>query len=219
MNRTDARLRMSSAPDMTTAGNVPVTGLRRLAVVLFEVDEEALLARQIRDVVKVRELSVLLIGVAPDPAGEAQLRRKLARIAAFLDDQNSRATRTQVRMEVGKDWIGGIEAFLYRDDMLACYAEQTVGVRERPLCDVLSSDLHLPIYTFSGLQGPRPHRRNYVLQIVSWLFSLASLGGFFVLQARIVTVMQGWTQSVLMLIVLLAEAGLLWLINSLLAQS
>ena len=83
MNRTDARLRMSSAPDMTTAGNVPVTGLRRLAVVLFEVDEEALLARQIRDVVKVRELSVLLIGVAPDPAGEAQLRRKLARIAAF----------------------------------------------------------------------------------------------------------------------------------------
>lgn len=219
MNRTYSDLQNPSRLDLTTTSDVSQANVRRLAMILFEVEEEALLARQILEMTGLRNLSVLLIGVALDPTDESRLRRRLARLAGFLRDQTNSATQVQIRMEAGRDWMGGIRRFLRPDDMLGCYSEQTVGALERPLCDVLSSNMNLPVYAFSGLRSPRQHRRNRLSQAVSWLGSLASLGGFFLIQARIVSQIQGWTQAVLLLLLLFAEAGLLWFLNSLLAQS
>lgn len=102
--------------------------------------------------------------------------------------------------------------------MLACYSEEETGVFERPLSDILSTRLRMPIYAFAGLRAEQGHRQSRLAQAASWAGSLASIGGFLVLQARIVTTIQGWPQSVLMLAALAAEVAVIWLVNSLIGQ-
>ncbi len=217
MNRIDMQIPTAVSP--AKVNFAPTTTVQRLVMVLFEAEEEALLARRIMDLITPRNLAVLLIGVAPNPTGEAQLRRSLARLAGFLREHSSAAGRVEFRIEAGRDWIAGLRTIVRPGDMIGCYSEQTVGVMERPLCDVLSSDIGLPVYAFSGLRAARKHPRKRLSQAASWLASLASIGGFLLLQARIVIAAQGWLQTVLLLMTLGAEVGLLWFVNSLLAQS
>lgn len=189
----------------------------RLVVVMRQVEEEALLAGRIQEVARQRGLSVLLLGVARDAASEAALRRSLVTIAAFLE-ANSRACAPEIRIEQGRDWISKVRAILAPGDMLACYSEGRAGMLERPLSDVLASGLSMPVYTFAGLRGEGGRRPSILAQVVSWAGSLGSIGAFMLLQARIVIGIQGWPQSVLLLITLLAEVGTVWLVNSLSAQ-
>ncbi len=86
MNDTQSDIQIRSILELTSGDPELATDIQRLTVVLFDVEEEALLARRILEVAVPRSLSILLIGVTPDPRGQARLRRKLATLAAFLRD-------------------------------------------------------------------------------------------------------------------------------------
>lgn len=227
MNRSDVELRSVPFFEPATAEISKSAEDRRLVVVMLDAAEEALLAGRILALAEPRGLRVLLIGVAPDPQGEAKLRRKLATIAAFLKDHRSptrsdwpesnRDTWVEYRIEHGKDWIARTRALLRPNDMLACYSEQVIGTRQRPLSDILSSTLNMSIYTFTGLHGPEKSRQPVVSQALSWIGSLAAVGGSLLLQARIVTAVQGGAQTALLLLTVIAEVGLIWVLNSLFA--
>ncbi len=228
MNRLDSDIQMVSPVRLARRVANPVVDSRRLVVVILHTEEEALLASRISEVAKPQGMSVLLIGVVPSPTREAELRRQLVTIAAFLREeggsgmrngsQAAKSQRVDVRIERGRDWIAAIKAQLQPGDMVACYSEQKVGVLEKPLSDILSSSLALPIYTFAGLRAQRASQQSLFGEIASWAASLASIGGFFLLQARIVTAVQGWMQSALMLIALIVEAAFIWFLNSLLGR-
>ncbi len=200
----------------------------RLVVVIREPEEEVLLAGRILELARERCLSVLLVGVSRDAAKEAGLRRSLVTIAAFLREANAYAGRSlsmdasiaspEVQIECGRDWMNKLRSLLRPGDMLACYSEDKAGILERPLNDILSSGLNMPVYTFAGLTAPQSPRQNRWTQIASWAASLASIGGFLMLGARIVIAVQGWLQSVLLLVALLVEVAVVWFINSLIAQ-
>lgn len=226
MNQTHADVQVSPSVQLATVHRSPEIKTQRLVVAIRDVEEEASLASRILEVAQPRGLSILLVGIAPDPMGEAGMRRKLVTIAAFINDEYSRMgfarrsgvspDQAEIRIECGRDWIGRLRSLLRPGDLLACYSEDSLGIWERPLSDILSSSLNMSIYTFSGLNSERRQRRNYAAQAAPWLTSLASIGGFFVLQARIVAEVQGWEQSTLLLMSLVAEAGLIWVLNSLL---
>src|SRR5512142_3312312 len=76
----------------------------RLVVVIRDVQEEALLAGRIQELARARGLSVLLLGIARDPALEAELRRGLITIAAFLEEGSRHTDRPQIQVECGRDW-------------------------------------------------------------------------------------------------------------------
>ncbi len=197
----------------------------RLVVVMLEPDEEAMLAGRILTLAGEDCRNVLLVGICPDALRQTELRRRLVTIAAFLREQTlpgtTRTARSQeelcveVRVEHGKDWIQRIRMTLQPGDMLACYEGQEAGGLRRQLCDVLSSNLEPPLYVFSQLAPPRSSRRTLLSQATSWLGSLAGIGTFFLLQVRIVTAIQGATQSILLLVTLFAEVGVIWIWNSL----
>ena len=169
--------------------------------------------------------NVLLVGVCPDALRQTELRRRLVTIGAFLREQTlpgtTRTARSQeelcveVRIEHGKDWIQRIRMTLRPGDTLACYEGQEAAKPRRQLCDILSSNLESPIYVFSQLTPPQSSHRTVLSEATSWLGSLAGIGAFFLLQVRIVTAIQGATQSVLLLLTLFAEVGVIWIWNSL----
>ncbi len=225
MNTSESQLQTAPVIHIpSSAGSGPLV-TRRLVVILLEAEEEAVLASRILVLASARYQRVLLLGVCLDPSRQTELRRRLVTIAAFLREkrlpteanlsQSRQGLSVEIRIERGKDWIEKIKAVLRPDDALACYDEQNTGRGKKRLCDVLSSNLELPIYVFSGLHPSDPIQRNILSQAASWLGSIASLGGFFLLQARILGATQGALQTLLLILTLLAEVGVIWIWNSL----
>ncbi len=228
MNQLHSDMQIESVAPARTYNVAGSTGSARLVVVIREADEEALLAGRIQELARARGLPVLLVGIARDASAEATLRRSLVTIAAFLREANTVAGRSlrgsnaamepDVHIECGRDWLSKVRAMLRPGDVLACYSEEQTGVFERPLSDILSAGSGMPIYAFSGLRAEQGRRQSRLAQASSWAGSLASIGGFLLLQARIVTTVGGWLQSVLMLATLAAEVAVVWLVNSLIGQ-
>jgi hypothetical protein len=229
MNQTDSDLQFSSVVELPHSNVSTLEDMRRLAVVILDIEQEALLAGRILDLAQVRALPVVLLGIARDAAQEGELRRKLITIAAFLKDGwlpdtvrtngGNKPFQVEIQVVQEKDWIRSVQSFLRHDDMLACYGEQTMGNRQRPLSDILGSSLNMPVYTFTGLEDVRQTRRFSFSQIVPWFSSLASIGAFLLLQARIVTSIQGSLQTIFLLLTMFAEVGLLVFVNSLFTVS
>ena len=228
MNQLHSELRTASVTPLASCRSTISTSSPRLVVVIRQVEEDVLLAGRIRELARERSLPVLLVGIAPDASREAELRRSLITIAAFLREGDSRkdlglhraaeSSTAEIQIEHGRDWLSKVRALLQPDDVLACYSEQQSSFLERPLSDVLSCGLNLPIYTFAGLQADQLRGRKALIQAASWTGSLVSIAAFLILQARIVMAVQGWLQSTLLLIALLAEVGVVWFVNSLIAQ-
>lgn len=227
MNQLNSDLQTRTAAPLVACNTSPSTGAARLVVVIREAEEEALLAGRIQELAESRGLAPLLVGVVPDAAKEAELRRRLVTIAAFLKESKAHAGLTfqqaamvsapQIQIERGRDWINKVRALVRPNDTLACYSEDAAGLLERPLSDILSCGLNMPVYTFGGLRPERPGH-HYLSHAASWLGSLASIVGFLILQARIVIGVQGWAQSALLLVALLAEVGVVWFVNSVTGQ-
>ena len=214
MNRPDSRFQTVPLVPLPPPDASPPVAAKRLIAVIPYADEEAALASRILTLARPRGLQVLLFGICPDPDEEAGLRRKLVTIAAFIRDER---LSVEIRMEHGKDQIEKVKAILRHDDMLACYAEQNVGPWHKSLSDALLSSVDIPIYILSGLRPSRPTRKNLFLQAVSWLGSIAAIGGFFLLQVKITEATDGWVQTALLLLTLFVEVGLIWTWNSLFA--
>jgi hypothetical protein len=194
--------------------------------VIRGVDEEASLAGRILALAQPRALPILLVGVARDAVRAAALRRTLVTIAAFLRAQSLSAganssgrapTQIELLVEQGPDWLGRVARLVQPGDMLACVDAEVGGARHRPLNDILSSRLKMPMYTFTSVRDIEQGRRKMIPQIAAWLTSLGSIAGFMAVQVRIVLMAQGWLQSVLLLVTVLAEVGMVWLLNSLFA--
>ncbi len=227
MNEIDSAVQVSSAPRAATPQQ-SLQDCQRLVVITREAEEEGLIASRILSLAEPRGLSIMLVGIASDPANEAGLRRKLVTVAAFLNERGPRtaamraaspAKPVEIQMQRGRDWVAGVRSLVRPGDTVACFADEAVGLLDRPLSDTLAWALNIPIYTFTGLRVQQHNRQNIIAQAASWVSSIASIGGFFALQARIVIAVQGTMQSVLLLVTLLAEVGIIWGLNSLFGES
>src|SRR5512142_776743 len=91
MNQFTHDVQVSPSVQLTPSGIAPEANVQRLVVVLRDAQPEALLASRILAQAEPRGISILLVGITPDPAGEAALRRQLVTIAAFIGDGNRTA--------------------------------------------------------------------------------------------------------------------------------
>lgn len=206
--------------DRSAASRAP-----RLVVIFQHAEQEALLASRILDLAHARGLQMLLLGIAPDSGSAGGLRRQLVTVAAFIREEQTRLGSTlargasayapEIQIEAGRNWINRVRSLLREDDVLACYSQPKAGFLDRPVDDILGCSLNRPIYVFTGPERPRSGLRHVLVQAAAWLGSLASIGGFLLLEIRLVPVAPGWVQTALLLILLGVEVGWIWMLNSL----
>lgn len=201
----------------------------RLVVVVQDVEQEAALAARIAELAQRRGLGVLLAGIVPETnmTSDAELRRKLVRVAAFIKDAAARSDcvpgaagqimPVDIRMDTGQRWLDAIRFLVRPGDLLACCADWNVGRQNRPLNEMLGAGLHQTVYVFGDLGSPHPDRKGRLSNLAGWIASLLSLGGFCVLGAQIVLATQGVLQSVLLGGAVVIEIGVIYLVNSVLA--
>lgn len=183
----------------------------RLVVVIAGLTEEAQLAGRILAHAQMRSLDVLLVGVCPSAREEQEVRRRLATTAAFLQLRN---VPVEIMVHARRDWLSRLKAALTHADEIACYAEGDIITSRGPLSALLSRDLGLAITDLSAVQSSGDAPPLLLRQAGAWAVSLATIVGFVLVQARIADVVSGPAQSVILVLLLLPEIGLLLLWNA-----
>lgn len=185
----------------------------KLVVVVSDVSEEAALAGRILRQARDNNQLILLFGVAATPEDEAELHLNLITVEGFVAAEGH---PVDLQVQSGIGWLQKVKAEIGPTDQVTCYAEAGLGVWSQPLSDVLAHALQVPIQDFSALHNPPGSGQRILPQVVAWLGSIATIGGFLALQAKIVLEMQGAAQNGALLLTLLPEVALIWFWNSLL---
>lgn len=154
---------------------------------------------------------VQLLGLSKDPSQELALRRDLATMAALIRD-----TRVFVdtKIEIGNSWLNAVKHNYQQGDMIVCPAEQSIGIRQKPLSQVLESNFKAPVYILSDIRSPKL-QSNVFSQVIAWSGFIGIIAGSFVLQSRIIQLPDDWFRTVLSVLLLIPELWLLWIWNSL----
>ncbi len=218
-------LKVASGAELTRCEEASTDQCPRLVVVVQDGAKAAFLANRVLDMAYRRGLGIRLLGATPDPDGAARLRRQLVTIAAFIrqeqgrlefvEGRGPRGKAPEIAIESSRDWLHGIKVTLHTGDIVVCEDGQAMGMGGRMLNDVLASTLNVPIFILTALQSPQSHPGRPLSRIAAWVCSVASIGGFLLLQAQIVTQVQGFTQTALLILALGAEVAWLWFLNRL----
>ena len=155
---------------------------------------------------------VKLLGLCNDETQEPSLRRRLVTMCAIM---NYGSVSAEAEVACGNNWVDAVKSRRQAGDIVVCFAEQRAGLLQRPLSQILQSDLDVPLYVLSGLYPPRDSSSGWLARAAAWIGSIAIIAGFFVLQSRI-SLLTDWSQTILMLLSTAVEVWAIWVWNSLL---
>jgi len=183
-------------------------------IVLFPASEFSThdLENRIWEIAHSLQLNVLLLSVTHDFDEELQLRRQLITMAAIIKDSN---VSTEILIEHGNDWVGHVRKLWRRGDIVACYANQKVGIMRKALDQILRSSLNMPVYILANPHAVKSSKPRFLSQVLFWLGALAIIGGFFWAEAGLVQLPQDGSHSALIYVCFFAEFAFLLLWNSL----
>ncbi|HXQ37397.1 MAG TPA: hypothetical protein VN843_25530 [Anaerolineales bacterium] len=221
MNKLDTKLQNSSSipsvPHSDPATLPSVAGQRfeathRLLVLVPDADlDYAAATRRVWELADELEARIQFISLYKDAARESSLRRQLVMMTAMVQDGNASA---EAKVEFGNNWVNVVKSNLQTGDMIVCFAEQHTGLLYRPLSQILRSNLEAPIYILSGLYPQSPSRFNMLSLIALWTGLISIVSGSFLLQIRLVSLPRDWTQTILLIISVMAELWLIWVWNN-----
>ena len=205
---------IDSIPSSLTPSTASHSGLesaRRLVVLVPDLEWDYIPAiHRIWELANPPHLRVLLISLCKDPKQELSLRRALVILCAMVQDGR---IPVETNVEIGTNWVDVVQRNYQTGDMIVCFAEQRAGLLQKPLTQILESNLIIPICVVSGIQIPKP-KSNSLGLLIMWLGSIGIIAGLGLLQVKIVQVSEGWFQSILLILIVIFEIWLIWVWDS-----
>ncbi|MCQ3939055.1 MAG: hypothetical protein DPW18_18715 [Chloroflexi bacterium] len=202
----DFAITPASFPDLQPAS--------RLIVLVPELEADAAIAAgKIREAAKALESRVQLLGLSRDAAHEPGIRRQLVTLSAMIEDP---AIFVESKVEIGTNWLNALRPYWRPGDVIVCFAGQRSGVGNKPLDQLLASNLNAAIYVLSGVSQQKENvLPSWMSRALAWTGSIGLILGFFWLQARIIQTPSNWLHTALLYASLLAEGGAIWIWNTL----
>ena len=184
----------------------------RLIVLVPSLEVDLIVVTQrVWELAKATGAHIKFISLCNDAAQEPSLRRELATMSAIVKDGNISA---EAEVVSGRNWVEVVKTRRQAGDIVVCCAEQRAGLMQRPLSQILQSDLDMPLYILTGLYSQNVSHSNRLTQIFAWIGFIAIIAGFFLLQAKIDQLAKDWT-TVLQLLTTAIEFWLIWAWNNL----
>lgn len=185
--------------------------LSRLIVLIPADADYSTVTRRICRLANETGSDVQLLGLGKDTTQELTLRRDLATMAALIRDTR---VFVETKVEAGNNWIRAVKHNYQEGDMIVCLAEQSIGIRQRPLSQVLESNFKAPVYILSDIRSPKM-QSNVFSQVIAWAGFIGIIAGSFVVQSKVIQLPDDWFKTVLSIVLLIPEFWLLWVWNSL----
>jgi hypothetical protein len=183
-------------------------------IVLFPASEPDTsdLEHRIWEIARSLQLNVLILSLTNDFDEEPQIRRKLITMAAMIKDP---FVSTEIMIVPGNDWVRQVKKLWRKGDMVACYANQKVGIMRKALDEILRSSLNMPVYILADTQLVKNSKPGFLPQILFWSGACAIVGGFFWAEAQLIKLPQDWAHSALLYMCVFVEFALISVWNSL----
>ena len=211
MNRPDAQLQNNSRL-IIPVSYTELAPARRLIVLVPDADlDYAAATRRVWNLAGEMESHILFIGLCKDAAEEPRLRRQLITMTAMVQDGN---TSAEAIVETGTDWLAIVKRTYQKGDLVVCFGEQRVGLLQKPLSQILQSNLSIPVYIVSGIFMEHSGL-NWRSQATLWTGYAGIVIAFCLLQIRIVQLPRDGFQSILLLLSILPEFWLIWVWDNL----
>jgi hypothetical protein len=214
MDTTHTLVRPQSPTTLAPTAPAQAGPAGRLVVVVPSVGEAGLLASRIHEVARDRGLDVVLIGMAADYASEAELRRKLALLAAFMRDAG---TQVEMRLEGGLDGLRSLRFVLSDRDHVACCVDASQRGPRPSWAESLASQLQRPVYVFEEAGYADSPNTGLIARLAPWFGSLAIIAGFLWLQLQVSQQGTNLMDTALLVLTVPVEIALIWLCNSIFA--
>src|SRR5512145_1775942 len=112
---------------------------RHLLVLVSADSDYTTATRRVWELANALGASVQLLGLCDDPAEESSIRRGLVTMASLLGGSNVAA---QLKVQPGTNWGRAVKENYQVGDAIVCFAEQRVGILQKPLSQILPSDLN-----------------------------------------------------------------------------
>src|SRR5215211_2639519 len=184
---------------------------RRLIVLVPNLESDYIPAiRRIWELANTQDANVQFLALCKDTRQELSLRRVLATMSMMVQDGK---ISTEVRVAIGTSWVDVVKHNYQAGDMIVCFAEQRAGLLQKPLSQILESNLAIPVYIVSGGQIPKPES-NWLAQVTTSLGFVGIITGFGLLQVKIMQVSEGWFQIILLILAVISEIWLIWVWDS-----
>jgi hypothetical protein len=207
MNKLDA-----NSPVFTLSPSSYSEPGHRLIVLVPESEADTSgVARKVWELANALGSRVQFLGLCKDEAREPSLRRQIIAMSTMVGGSG---VSVESKIEFGSNWLGFVKSNLDKGDVVACFAEHRAGFANRPLSQILESNLNATIYVLPEFQMEYPHS-SWISSALSWAGSLALIALFFWGQAKLVDMPQDWAHTSLLYLSIFIEVGLIWLWNSL----
>lgn len=181
---------------------------RRLVVLVSNSEMDApAVARRILEIANAFQCSVLFLGLCSDQLQESSLRRQLVILSAMVRDE---AILFETRVEIGKDWLNLVRANSAEGDVFVCFSRQKAGTRGSMQNVLLKSGFASSIYVLEDLSPFEPGRASWVSAALAWT------GSLFIILAFLWFQINSLSGTLMFILSLPVEAGLILAWNSLL---
>lgn len=187
---------------------------RRLIVLVPESEADtALTARKIWELANTLGCGIQFLGLSKDAAHEPGMRRQLVTLSAMVGYDN---IPVESKIEIGNDWLRVVKSNWHEGDVIVCFTGQNSGLARRPLSQMLESNLKATVYVLTDFDRNSENMRSSLASTaIAWAGSIGIILSFFWLQSKLIQPPADWVRTVLLYISILAEAGLVWIWNSL----
>ncbi|HEX6270297.1 MAG TPA: hypothetical protein VFZ43_08690 [Anaerolineales bacterium] len=204
----------SASPSLTYPTAWPFDGERyyRLMVLVPADADYTAATRRIWELAITTGMHVQLLGLCKDVGLEPSLRRQLVTMSALMGNGK---VSTEVKVEIGANWVEVVKRHYQTGDMIVCFAEQRAELLHRPLNQMLEANLDAPVYILSGLYTREYSGLSWASEAIAWIGSIGIIVGFFLFQSRIALVPTDWIQTSLLILIVIFEFWLILVWNNL----
>jgi hypothetical protein len=168
-------------------------------------------ARKIWELANALGSSVQFLGLCKDETLEPSLRRQIIAMSTMV---GTGSVSVESKIEFGSNWLNFVKTNLNKGDVVACFAEHRAGFTNRPMSQILESNLNATVYVLPQFQF-ETRRSNWIFSIVNWAGSITIIVFFFWGQAKLTQLSQDWAHTFLLYLSIFTEIGLIWLWSSL----
>jgi len=205
MTRLDIQLQTNSA-SISPASDSNIEPIHRLVVLVPNADlDYAAATRRVWELAGEWGAHILFIGLCNDTLEESSLRRHLVTMTAMVQDGRASA---EAKIETGSNWVAVAKRNYQMGDLIVCFEEQHAGLQQKPLTQILQSNLNIPVYLLAGLYSQKP-KLAWFANVIAWSGFIGIILGFSVLQVRIIQLPSDWFQNVALILSIIPEY---WLI-------
>jgi hypothetical protein len=194
------------------ASQADLKPVRRLIVLVPGLEADVTTVTQrVWDLASATGAHIKFLSLCNDKLQEPSLRRRLITMTAIVNYDNVSA---DAEIVPGNNWVEAVKARRQIGDMVVCCAGQRAGLAQKPLSQILQSDLDMPLYILTGIYPKIDSPLSWMTQAAAWIGFLVIIIGFFMLQVRIDRFSKDWA-LILQLLAVMTEFWLIWVWNSL----